>query len=50
MEKSFEDGKDLHKTLKEMQEEVLPSCDTNLVKVAYEIECLLVHDATFGSG
>lgn len=48
MKKSFEDGRDLNKTLMELQGEVLPTINTNLIKVDYEIEVRIAHETTFG--
>jgi len=48
MKKSFEDGRDINKTCMELQSEVLPSVDTNLIKVSYEIECRIAHETMMG--
>jgi len=48
MKKSFEDGRDLNKILMELQNEVIPSVDTNLIKVSYEIEVRVAHETMMG--
>lgn len=37
-------------TLKDMQRELVPTTATSLINVDYSIECILVHDSTFGDG
>ena len=47
---SFEDGLYVGEVVKNMQRELIPSCTTSLINVEYQVEALIVHDATFGSG